>query len=117
MSLHRLDTQELNTILAALRFYHENEQGEPANRSDEIHEIATAGDQISLDQDGINQLCNKLKDNPDLSTPEERDAAIEKYCHGSDDMIEVDDDALVSRGDTGLWVQAWVYLRHADGEA
>jgi hypothetical protein len=52
---------ELNTILAALRYYQENGQGEPANRSDAIHYIATdGGKEISLDEDGINELCERL---------------------------------------------------------
>lgn len=34
-------------------------------------------------------------------------------AYGSDD-IEIDDDALTSVSDHGLWVQAWVHLRHDD---
>jgi hypothetical protein len=52
---------ELHTILAALRFYQEHGQGEPANRSDWIDDLATnGGDVISLDDDGIDQLCQRL---------------------------------------------------------
>lgn len=36
-----LDGQEVATILAALRHYKRTGQGDPANRTDEIHEIAT----------------------------------------------------------------------------
>ena len=32
------------------------------------------------------------------------------YSLGSDDNIEIDDDALVSEGDGGAWVQAWVWV-------
>lgn len=46
------------------------------------------------------------------ATPEEIERAREKY--GSDD-IEIDNNALVSRGDGGCFVQAWVWL--ADEEA
>ena len=53
--------QEFHTILAALRFYQEQGQGEPANRSDRIHELATNDDQqISLDDAGIDELCERL---------------------------------------------------------
>ena len=47
------------------------------------------------------------------ATPEERSAAQDE--HGSDD-IEIDDDALASRTDEGVWVQAWVYVAMSDDE-
>lgn len=54
-------SQELNTILAALRYYQENGQGEPANRSDAIHDLATDNDtDISMDAAGIDELCARL---------------------------------------------------------
>jgi hypothetical protein len=57
----RVSRQEFHTILAALRFYQEHDQGEPANRMDAIHDIATGGgDVISLDDSGINELCERL---------------------------------------------------------
>lgn len=57
----KLTRQDLATILAALRFYQENGQGDPKNRSDAIHYIATACDEvISLDADGIDELCLEL---------------------------------------------------------
>lgn len=56
-----LHAQELNTILAALRFYQEEEMTEPDNRSDAIHDIATNGDQeTSMDDQGVDELCEKL---------------------------------------------------------
>ena len=56
-----LDAQELNTILAALRFCQEEEMTEPDNRSDAIHDIATNGDQeTSMDDAGVDELCEKL---------------------------------------------------------
>lgn len=56
-----LTDQEIATILAALRYYQQNGQGEPANRSLDIHNIATNMDEtISLDEDGIDELCEKL---------------------------------------------------------
>ena len=56
-----VDPAELATILAALRFYQQEGQGEPSNRSDDIHVIATDGDtQISLDAAGINTLCERI---------------------------------------------------------
>jgi hypothetical protein len=48
--------------LAALRFYQQEGQGEPDNREDDIHDIATDGDRdISLDDDGIDDLCDRLR--------------------------------------------------------
>ena len=56
-----VDPAELATILAALRFYQQEGQGEPSNRSDDIHVIATDGDaQISLDAAGIDTLCERI---------------------------------------------------------
>ena len=56
-----IDAAERATILAALRYYQQQGQGDPSNRSDEIHDIATDGDnQISLDEEGIDVLCEKV---------------------------------------------------------
>lgn len=44
------------------------------------------------------------------ATPDQIDEAREMYAQGSDDNIEIDDDALVSEGDGGAWVQAWVWV-------
>ena len=52
---------EHNTIMAALRYYQEKGQGEPSNRSDAIHDLATGGDEdISLNDEGIDDLCERL---------------------------------------------------------
>lgn len=56
-----VDAAELATILAALRFYQREGQGELANRSDDIHQITTDGDtQISLGAEGIDALCERI---------------------------------------------------------
>ncbi|MBR8426166.1 hypothetical protein [Burkholderia cenocepacia] len=53
--------QDRNTILAALRFYQRSGMGNPINRSDEIHEIATnMGEIISMDSDAIDMLCERV---------------------------------------------------------
>lgn len=53
--------QDRNTILAALRFYQKEGMGEPANRSDAIHDLAPNGDQdISMDEEGIDDLCERV---------------------------------------------------------
>lgn len=57
----RVDDAERATILAALRFYQREGMGDPANRSWEIHDIASnSGDLISLDCKGISDLCEKI---------------------------------------------------------
>jgi hypothetical protein len=59
--LPALDGAEIATILAALRYYQQQGMGDPDNRSDDIHDIATNGDQeTSLDDEGIDELCEKL---------------------------------------------------------
>lgn len=64
IALPALDGAELATIFAALRFYQQKGQGDPANRSDAIHELATTGpggvEVISLDAAGIDRLCERL---------------------------------------------------------
>lgn len=57
----RLILEEVATVLAALRFYRQKGLGDPDNRSDDIHDIATdGGDLTSLDADGIDDLCERL---------------------------------------------------------
>lgn len=59
-----LDHQEISTIIAALRFYQEYDQGNPDKRSNWIHNIATDGDStVSLDDCGVSQLVDKLQTN------------------------------------------------------
>ena len=59
--MSEFDNTDLNTILAALRYYQEQGMGDPENRSDDIHEIATNGDtDVSLDDAGIDDLCERL---------------------------------------------------------
>jgi hypothetical protein len=61
MIKRNLSSPDLNTILAALRYWQKNGMGEPANRSDELHDIATnGGEDISLDDSGIDDLCARL---------------------------------------------------------
>lgn len=57
---YSLDRAELATILAALRTYQAAGYGEPANRPDDIHDIATDGDVISLDAVAIDTLCERI---------------------------------------------------------
>ena len=45
-----------------------------------------------------------------------RTKAREMYADGSDNDIEIDDDAGFSESDHGTWVQAWVHVRHEELE-
>lgn len=61
MTLQGIKRDELATILAALRYYQAQGLGDPFNRPDDIHEIATDnGELISLDATGIDALCDRL---------------------------------------------------------
>lgn len=40
-------------------------------------------------------------------------AARTQYAQGSDDDIEIDDDARVSLVDHGAWVQGWLWIANA----
>lgn len=69
-----LNNQDRNTILAALRFYQENGQGDPDNRSDEIHGIATGGgEDVSMDGAGIDDLCERLNVDSPIASPDQLD--------------------------------------------
>ena len=64
--LFPLSTQEKNTVLAALFHYHKAGLGEPFNRSNEVHALASGEaddlqEDISLDQDGVSELLNQLR--------------------------------------------------------
>lgn len=49
-----------------------------------------------------------------LATPKEIERAVMRYAIGSNDDIEIDKDAKASRTDSGVWVQAWVWLPNED---
>jgi len=54
---------------------------------------------------------------PGLPTREQLiKAAREQYAEGSNDDVEIDDDAQISRNDegSGSFVQAWVWVNHAE---
>ena len=48
--------------------------------------------------------------NDTRATEDEINRARQEYAHGSDDNIEIDEEAATSRGDDGVWVAAWVWL-------
>ena len=37
--------------------------------------------------------------------------ARDKYALPSDDDLEIDDEPVLSKGDDGIWVNAWVWIR------
>lgn len=54
-----------------------------------------------------------LEDLAFKETPEYQNLVIfarEDYANITDDDIEVDDDAAISKSDAGTWVQAWVFV-------
>ncbi len=46
----------------------------------------------------------------DRTTDAERERARARYAVPSNGTIEIDDNAMASRADDGLWVQAWLWL-------
>lgn len=53
--------EDRHTIIAALRFWQEEEMCEPSRRSDEMQDIATCGDELtSLCSDDIDTLIEQL---------------------------------------------------------
>ena len=72
-----LDLQAGSTVLAALRYYQREGQGDPANRDDWTHDLATSGgDAVSLDAEGIDALCVAFNLG-EIETPEQAET-IEK---------------------------------------
>lgn len=59
-----LSHAELATLRAALRLYRDEGCGDPSNRTDDIHDIATDCDAVmaSLDDSGIEALDGSLCD-------------------------------------------------------
>lgn len=53
-----------------------------------------------------------LVQDPDREENEKsiRQRAREKYAYGSDNDIEIEEDAAISEADDGYWVAAWVWL-------
>lgn len=120
-----LNDQELATALAALRFW--QRLGPMHGRPEQII-LTDCGRLMPPEQLAIEQLCERLnsQDDPqtatasqerEQATAQEIDAARQRYAACSDDTIEIDDNALVSRGDEGTWVQAWVWLELGPGDA
>lgn len=68
--------QARNTILAALRYYQRAGQGDPKNRCDDIHQIATnSGQNVSLNAVAIDGICDDLNTGAlELTQPEAPDA-------------------------------------------
>lgn len=57
-----------------------------------------------------------------VEEPEDAEAIREEaravYASPSNDDIEIDEGAVLSPGDSGTWVQAWVWVaKNRDGEA
>ncbi len=62
MRLKLKEAAELHTIRAALQFYLDEEQGDPSNRSDRVHDLATDNDNdVSYDDGAIYDLLRRLK--------------------------------------------------------
>ena len=51
---------ELHTILAALRYYQDNNMADKQNRDGWLDEVADPDDTGGLDRDEIDELCVKL---------------------------------------------------------
>lgn len=49
-----------------------------------------------------------------FATSEQLTAARAAYALRSDDNLEIDEEALVSEGEGGVWVQAWVWMPNED---
>jgi hypothetical protein len=69
-----LSIQEKNTVLAALFHYHKEGRGEPFNRLNEVHALASGEaddlqEDISVDQNGVSELLNQLGKSDGIKIP------------------------------------------------
>lgn len=66
----------------------------------------------------VRELEKQISD--DLLDADEVDELIEKarelHCKGSDEDIEIDDDAALSRADDGTWVGGWLWVPRPEDE-
>ena len=75
-----LDDQETATVLAALAHYLATGQGEPSNRTDAVHCLATASDDVvSLDSEGVEALAVRVLAHDPEHDPNE-DASVCYAC-------------------------------------
>ena len=106
-----LDSRELGTVLAALRYW--QRQGCPDGP--ELREIASDNDMKPLDLEEIDALCERLNlgQHRQPATKAQIEAARAEY---QSDDVNIDDDAATSDAvdDGGTWVQAWVWLATAE---
>ncbi|HGM8086463.1 TPA: hypothetical protein ACKP9S_002820 [Pseudomonas aeruginosa] len=107
-----------NTILAALRFYQQQGMGDPIARSESIHDIATGGgDETSLDEWGIEELCQSINFAECPTAPlvivrctdddrilVEADQAV-KVVHLTDNQTADEGDDLVELNGIEMWKQ------------
>lgn len=125
MAVYSIERDELATILAALRFYQGAGMGEPDNRSDAIHAIATDGDVISLDAAAIDTLCESLNRGGlsgaetrtifgNLQLAEQPHLNAYRQAVETSDELEVDENAIVSDSDDGAFVMAWVWVTNEE---
>lgn len=57
----RVSAREFHTVLAALRYYQAQGQGEPGNRSQEIEDLASNLGQVQpLTKEEIDRLCERM---------------------------------------------------------
>jgi hypothetical protein len=124
--LYALHSDELATVLAALRYYQQQGMGDPFNRSEDIHDIATNGGEVfsSLDDEGIDKLCESINhaglsagaalnilgdDPPDAY-------GLAALARSKDGELEVHEPTIVSHSDDGgAYVVAWMWV--SDSEA
>lgn len=115
-----MPTRETGTILAALRLWQIHLDGRNANIKEfaELVSIATDGYSFAkLSAEEIDGLCETLNldDAPEKPEPLPDDEKYREYARGlsvsSGESFEVDQDAIVSKGDDpGRYVAAWVWV-------
>lgn len=78
--------------------------------------LAAAAANGMYNDEHINAIVAAVKtcdEDPNEKKAALRSLAVEQY---KSDEIEIDDDAIVSEGDTGAFVQAWVWVEKEVGD-
>jgi hypothetical protein len=78
-------------------------------KTDDIKSVIATLFAEGVTPEDLYAAIGRLSDSTNCATPAEIAEAREKY---RTDECEIDDEAWASRGDDGVWVAAWVWLRN-----
>lgn len=113
----RLDNQDVAQVLAALRFWQDNEMCEEENMEFNAG-FGHFAETNPMNCDQINDLCERINCDGYYSdhNVKLREAADDIYGCEGDREICIDTDAAISASDEHSFVMGWVYVEHEKDE-